>query len=152
MERIALFPGSFDPITIGHESLVLRSLGLFDKIVIGIGTNSSKRYLYSLEERMAYIRSTFAEEPKISVESYTGLTVDFCEKIGARFILRGLRTSSDFEFERAIAQMNRAMYRNIETIFLVSLPEHSAINSTIVRDIVSNGGDASAFVPKSIVL
>ena len=152
MEKIAVFPGSFDPITIGHESLVKRALPLFDKIIVSIGTNSSKSYYFSLEQRLNFIQETFAGEEKVEVMTFEGLTVDFCREIGAGFLLRGLRISSDFDFERNIALMNRAMDPNIETVFLVSEPEYSAINSTIVRDIIRNGGDASSFVPEAIDL
>ena len=152
MSRTALFPGSFDPITIGHVDIVNRALSVFDKIVIGIGVNSSKQPLFPLDKRKAWIGKVFEDESKISIEQYQGLTVDFCNKIGANFILRGLRTSADFEFEKGIAQMNRSMYPDIETVFILSSPEFSAINSTIVRDIIKNGGEASKFVPVGINL
>lgn len=152
MKRIALFPGSFDPITIGHESIIRRALPLFDEIIIAIGINSTKNYYLSLEKRKTLIQQVFAQEPRIKVLSYEGLTVTFCKKVSANYILRGLRTSADFEFERGIAQMNKAMVQDIETIFILSNPEHSAINSTIVRDILRNGGDVSAFIPKGIKL
>jgi pantetheine-phosphate adenylyltransferase len=152
MKRIAVFPGSFDPITKGHEDIVKRVVPLFDEIIVGIGVNSSKNYFFSLEKRMQFIEQTFAGEPKIKVQSYSGLTIDYCRSVGAQFILRGLRTSADFEFERGIAQMNKAMAPGIETIFILTAPELSAINSTIVRDILRNGGDASQFVPSSIQL
>lgn len=151
-KRIALFAGSFDPFTIGHESIARRALPLFDELVIAIGRNSNKTYMFSLEQRAEWIRKTFADEPKVRVEFFEGLTVNYCQKIGARFLLRGLRTSADFEFEKAIAQMNHALNNDIETIFILPLPEHSAINSTIIRDIVRNNGDASPFVPKAIDL
>jgi len=152
MNKTAIFPGSFDPITIGHLDLINRSLSVFDNIVIGIGVNSAKQSLYSLERRTDWIGKVFENEPKVSVETYEGLTVDFCNKIGAKFILRGLRTSADFEYERIIAQMNRSMYGEIETIFILSAPELSAVNSTIVREIIKNGGEASKFVPAGIDL
>ena len=150
MKRIAVFPGSFDPLTIGHESILLRSINLFDEIIIAIGVNSQKKNLYSLEQRISWIQDTFKNEKKIRVDSYQGMTIDFCIKNNANFILRGLRTSADFEFERGIAQMNHAMEKNIETVFIISNPEFSAINSTIVRDIIQNGGQAKQFVPKEI--
>lgn len=152
MKRIAVFPGSFDPITKGHEDIVKRSVPLFDQVVVAIGINSSKNYFFSLEKRMEFIRKTFENEPRIQVESYSGLTIEFCKSIGAQFILRGLRTSADFEFERGIAQMNKAMAAGIETVFMLTAPGLSAINSTIVRDILRYGGDAAQFVPDCIEL
>lgn len=143
----AVFPGSFDPFTIGHESLIKRALPLFDQITIAIGVNADKRYFFSLEKRIEWIKQLYKNESRIKVDSYHGLTIDYCKKNKTNFILRGLRTSADFEFERAIAQMNRAMNTEIETVFLVSEPEHCAISSTIIRDIIKNGGDASCFVP-----
>ena len=152
MEKIALFPGSFDPFTLGHESVVKRALPLFDKIIIAIGYNSEKDGFFALDERMSWIAKVFEGVKKIGIEKYQGLTVDFCRKVGARYILRGLRTSSDFEYERTIAQMNKVMYPEIETIFLLTLPEHTHINSTIVREIIRLGGDAHAFLPEKIKL
>jgi pantetheine-phosphate adenylyltransferase len=152
MNRIALFPGSFDPVTIGHVDIVNRSLSLFDNIVIGIGVNSSKKTLYTTEKRKEWLGKVFAGKEQVSVEQYTGLTVDFCREIGAKFILRGLRTSADFEFERSIAQMNRSMQEDIETVFVLSSPGLSAVNSSIVREIIKNGGEASKFVPAGIDL
>lgn len=145
--RRALFPGSFDPITIGHQSIVQRALPLFDEIIIGVGINSSKNYFFDLEERINRIQQAFENEKKVLVKTYTGLTVDFCEAIEANFILRGLRTSADFEFERTIALMNQKMKPQIETVFLLSLPEYSAVNSTVVRDIIRNNGNATGFLP-----
>jgi pantetheine-phosphate adenylyltransferase len=153
MQRIAVFPGSFDPITKGHESVVKRALPLFDSIIIAVGFNSDKKEsFFSLEKRIAWINQVFINEPKIEVKEFSGLTVDFCNKMNANFILRGLRTSADFEFERAIAQTNRFLNLNIETIFLLTTPEHTHINSTIVREIIKNNGDASIFVPDCIDL
>ncbi|PCJ80582.1 MAG: pantetheine-phosphate adenylyltransferase [Flavobacteriales bacterium] len=152
MIKTAVFPGSFDPITKGHESIVKRALPLFDEVVVAIGMNASKNHFFSLEKRKAWIEQVFASEPKVKVETYEGLTVDFCKTINANYILRGLRTSADFEFERTIAQMNYAMDNGIETVFIVSTPELSAINSTIVRDILRHGGDAIPFVPDGIEL
>ncbi len=149
MERIAVFPGSFDPFTIGHESIVKRALNLFDRIIIAIGVNTNKVDFFPLEKRLQWIKEVFEFEEKVSVCSYTGLTVDFCRKNNARFIIRGLRTSADFEYERSIAQVNRAMADDIETIFILTLPEHTAITSTLVRDILRHGGDASKFLPNS---
>lgn len=151
-KRIAIFPGSFDPITKGHENILRRALPLFDEVIVSIGKNSSKQNYFPLEQREKWIRDVFRDEPKVRVETYTGLTVEFCKKMNAGFILRGLRTSADFEFEKAIAQNNHVMVPEIETIFILPVPELSAINSTIVRDIIRNGGDASPFVPASINL
>ena len=150
--RKAVFPGSFDPITIGHSALVERAIPLFDEIVVAIGHNSAKKYMYSLEQRTAWIEAVFAHAPNVLVASYEGLTTDYCKSIGANFLLRGLRSAKDFDFEQPIAQMNRAIGDGLETVFLVTNPEHAAINSTIIRDIVRNGGDASAFVPKQVNL
>jgi len=146
----AIFPGSFDPITKGHEDIVQRAIPLFDEIVVAVGVNSTKNNLFSLEQRLDWIRETFANEPKVSFTTYQGLTVDFCKEQKANYILRGLRTSADFEFERGIAQMNKAMVSEVETVFIISSPELSAITSTIVRDIIKNGGNVSAFVPSAI--
>jgi pantetheine-phosphate adenylyltransferase len=150
MERIAIFPGSFDPFTIGHESIVKRALLLFDKVIIMIGYNSNKKSFFPLEKRMKWINQVFDDEVKVEVQSHEGLTVDFCKKVGAHYILRGLRTSADFEYERAIAQVNKKMHPEIETVFLLTRPEHTPINSSIVRDIILHGGDASMFLPKSL--
>lgn len=150
MSKIAIFPGSFDPITKGHESIVRRAIGLFDNIIIAIGVNTNKVSYFDLEKRRKWIEQIFASEPTVEVQTYSGLTVDFCQKVNARYILRGLRTSADFEFERTIAQMNKAMLNDLETVFILSTPELSAINSTIVRDILKYGGDVSQFIPKGI--
>lgn len=152
MKRIAVFPGSFDPITKGHENILLRSLPLFDNIIVAIGINSNKQSYYSLEQREKWIKQVFKNEPKVMIETYSGLTIDFCKKMNANYILRGLRTSSDFEFENLIAQNNKVMAPEIETIFVFPESAVSAISSTVVRDIVRNGGDASPFVPKAIKL
>ena len=149
-KRIAVFPGSFDPITKGHENIIQRGLPLFDEIVVGIGYNTNKNYFYSQEKREHFIKKVFENEPKVTVSRYSGLTVNFCKEIGARFILRGLRTSADYEFERAIAQMNHSMAPDIDTIFIVSEPSLSHISSTIVRDILLYQGDVSRFVPKAV--
>jgi pantetheine-phosphate adenylyltransferase len=152
MAKIALFPGSFDPITLGHYDVILRSLDLFDKIIIGVGHNSSKSYLFPLQDRIKFIEDSFYDIPQVQVKTYRGLTIDFCKEIGARFILRGLRTSADFEFEKSIAQMNHYMDGGIETVFILSSPQYAPVSSTIVRDIIRNGGDASAFVPEGVKL
>ncbi|MDD4143008.1 MAG: pantetheine-phosphate adenylyltransferase [Prolixibacteraceae bacterium] len=152
MDKSAIFPGSFDPFTIGHESIVRRALPMFDKIIIMVGFNANKKSFFSLEKRVKWINQVFQNEKKIEVRVHEGLTVDFCKEVGARYILRGLRTSSDFEYERAIAQVNKKMHPEIETIFLLTLPEHTPVNATIIRDIVFHGGDASMFLPKGLDL
>jgi len=153
MEKIAVFPGSFDPITKGHESVIRRSLPLFDKLYIAIGINSDKKDAYfPLEKRLNWIKKVFQSEPKIEVITYQGLTVDLCKNRGAKYILRGLRTSADFEYERAIAQTNRFLDNGIETVFMLTTPEFTPINSTIVREIYKYGGDVSRFIPKGIDL
>lgn len=149
-KRIAVFPGSFDPFTRGHESIVRRAMSLFDEIIIAIGANALKDGYFSLDNREKMIRDVFRHDHMISVAHYTGLTVDFAREVNARYLLRGIRTSADFEYERAIAQMNKAMYPDIDSIMLLTTPEHTPINSTIVRDILRNGGDASMFIPESI--
>ncbi len=148
--RIALFAGSFDPITVGHESIVRRATQMFDKIIVGVGCNSEKSSMLSYEKRVELIKRVFADEPQIEVMAYSGLTVDFCKKHNIKFLLRGLRTSADFEFERVIAHTNQLLDSNIETIYMLTLPEHSFISSSIVRDIAKHNGDISAFLPKSI--
>jgi len=150
--RICLFPGSFDPITLGHVNIINRALGLFDKLVIGIGSNSSKQAMFSLEQRQNWIAEVFKNEPKIEVAAYEGLTIDFCRKINAHYILRGIRFVSDFEYERAIADMNHSLAPEIESIFLTSAAAHSSISSTLVRDVIRNGGDAKQFLPKEVKL
>lgn len=150
MKKTAVFPGSFDPFTVGHEAVVRRALGIFDEIIIAVGVNVEKKSLFSLEKRKEMIARTFHDEPRVKVDHYSGLTVDYCRTKGINYLLRGLRTSADFEFERAIGQVNKSMNSEIETVFLLTAPEHSFINSTIVRDILKNGGDASGFVPSAI--
>lgn len=150
MKKIAVFPGSFDPFTVGHEAIVKRALSIFDEIIIAVGDNAEKKSFFPLKVRQDIITRTFAGEARVRVDHYSGLTVDFCRSRNARFLLRGLRTSADFEFERAIGQVNKAMAGEIETVFLLTAPEHSFINSTIVRDVIKNGGDASGFVPSAI--
>jgi len=149
MKRVAIFPGSFDPFTIGHENIVYRAVDLFDEIVIGVGYNSNKQDFYPVDVRVEWIKYLFSEEPKVSVEKYEGLTVDFANQCGAGFILRGIRTAADFEYERAIAQVNKAM-TGIESVFLLTTPEHTPVNSSIVRDIIKHKGDPSKFIPKKI--
>lgn len=150
MARVAVFPGSFDPITKGHEDIVNRALPLFDEIIVAVGVNATKKYTFSLEQRVQWIKETFAKSPKIRVETYEGLTVNFCAEQRATYIIRGLRNSADFQFEKGIAQMNRELADNIDTLFLVTTPELAAISSSIVRDIYKNGGDVRKFVPNAI--
>ena len=152
MEKTALFPGSFDPITLGHVSVIRRALPLFDKIIIAIGKNSDKKQMFPLKKRKAWIEEVFKDEPAIEVQTYTGLTVDFCKRVNARFILRGLRTSADFEFERSIGQINRRLYPDVDTVFILTEPEYTPISSSVVRDVYRHGGDISGMVPMDIVL
>ncbi|MCH7536005.1 MAG: pantetheine-phosphate adenylyltransferase [Bacteroidetes bacterium] len=151
-KKIAIFPGSFDPITVGHEAIIKRGIHLFDEIVVAVGSNTTKNYMYPLSVRTKWIEDIFYDQEQVNVKSYEGLTVNFCESIGAQFILRGLRTSADFEFERQIGQMNEALNKKIQTVFLLANQQHSAISSTIVREIIKSGGDASQFVPKQVNL
>ena len=152
MNRIALFPGSFDPITNGHYDIISRALPLFDKIIVAVGQNATKNYMFSLEQRMAWIMATFAGEPKIEVATYSGLTVDFAKKVGANFLLRGVRNPADFEFEKAVAQANRQMVPELHTVFLLTSARYAYISSSIVRDVARNGGDYSLFVPEQVRL
>ncbi len=150
MQRVAVFPGSFDPVTRGHESIIRRAVPLFDHIIVSIGENGEKKPLFSLECRLRWLEMIFKHEARIEIATYTGLTIDFCRSRNAAFILRGLRTSADFEFERGIGQMNKMMYPEIETVFLLSTPEYAAVSSSIVRDVIRHGGDAAQFVPEGI--
>jgi pantetheine-phosphate adenylyltransferase len=152
MTKTAIFPGSFSPFTIGHQSIVDRALPLFDKIIISIGINSEKNQYFSIEERLQWIKDVYANNAKIEVKFYEGLTVDFCKKENANYILRGLRDSHDFKFEKGIAQMNKDLNKEVETIFIITPPEISHISSSIIRDIIKNGGDVSKFIPKEIDL
>jgi len=147
--RKAIFPGSFDPITLGHQDIINRALPLFDEIVIAIGINADKKYMFSLEERKRFIEETFKNEPKISVITYEGLTIDLCQKINANFILRGLRNPADFEFEKAIAHTNRRLSK-IETVFLLTAAKTSYISSSIVRDVIRNHGEYELLVPEAV--
>ena len=149
MEKIAIFPGSFDPITLGHYDLIKRSIPLFDKIVVAIGVNAEKKYMFSLEERKRFIEESFADDPSISVVTYEGLTIDLCKKMKAKFILRGLRNPADFEFEKAIAHTNRRLSK-IETVFLLTAANTSYISSSIVRDVLRNGGEYQMLVPNAV--
>tara|TARA_B100000683_G_scaffold94300_1_gene93063 strand:+ start:8847 stop:9305 length:459 start_codon:yes stop_codon:yes gene_type:complete len=152
MNKTAIFPGSFSPFTLGHRSVVDRALPLFEKIIIAIGINSEKNEYFSIEEREQWINEIYKNNSKIEVQFYEGLTVDLCEKVGANYILRGLRDSHDFKYEKNIAQTNKKLNDRIETIFIITPPEISHISSTIVRDIIKNGGDVSQFLPKEVDL
>lgn len=152
MIKRAVFPGSFDPITRGHENIIRRAMPLFDEIIVAVGLNIEKKSYFRVEDRIRWIREVFADSPSIKVESYTGLTVDFCRQANATFILRGLRTSADFEFERTVGQVNKKLSPVIETIFLLTTPEYTSINSSIVRDVHKNGGDVSIFIPDAVKL
>ena len=147
--RKAIFPGSFDPITLGHEDIIRRGIPLFDEIVIAIGVNAEKKYMFSLEDRKRFIEETFKNEPKVSIVVYEGLTIDLCKRINANFILRGLRNPADFEFEKAIAHTNRRMSK-IETVFLLTAAKTSFISSSIVRDVIRNNGQYELLVPESV--
>ena len=151
MQRVAVLPGSFDPFTIGHQSILEKALPLFDIIYIGVGINSEKKSYFSLEQRLQWLNDIYKNESKIKVETYSGLTIDFCKKIGASYILRGLRNTIDFEYEKNIAQMNYNI-SEIETVFFITSPEYSTISSTSIRDILKHGGDVSKFLPKEIKL
>ncbi|WP_282629240.1 pantetheine-phosphate adenylyltransferase [Empedobacter sedimenti] len=151
MDRVAVFPGSFDPITLGHLDIIERAVPLFDKIIVAIGTNSSKNYMFSLEQRIKFIEDSVAKFENVSVMAYNGLTVDFCDEVNAQFILRGLRNPADFEFEKAIAHTNRAITNhNIETIFLLTSSGKAYISSSIVRDVMRNGGKYEILVPDTV--
>jgi pantetheine-phosphate adenylyltransferase len=150
MKKIAVFPGSFDPFTVGHENIVLRGLDLFDEIIIAIGVNSTKQSLLKVEARLAMIKLVFNSTPKVRADFFEGLTVDYCKKVHATHMLRGIRTAADFEYERAIAQINKKMLPSVESVFLLTTPEHTPVNSTIIRDIIRNGGDASQFLPAGV--
>ena len=150
MQRIALFPGTFDPITIGHQDIIDRSLPLFDKLVIGIGRNVNKEPMFTEEQRLAWIREIYKGNPKVEAVVYEGLTVRCCQRVGAQFILRGIRYVNDFEYEKAIADMNRSLDNNIETIFLTCLPQYTSVASTLVRDVLKNGGDVMQFLPEVV--
>lgn len=152
MKRICLFPGTFDPITLGHVDVIKRASGLFDQLIVAIGVNSSKQPMFSIEQRIAWIDEIFKDYPNISATSYEGLTIYFCKEIGAQYMMRGIRYISDFEYEKAIGDMNHLLAPEIETIFLTCAPEYSTISSTIVRDVIRNGGDVSKIVPKEIKL
>jgi pantetheine-phosphate adenylyltransferase len=145
--RLCLFPGTFDPVTLGHVDIINRAVPLFDKIIVGIGLNTSKAPMFSAEQRLQWVKEIYKDEERVEGAIYEGLTVDFCRRIDARFILRGIRYVSDFEYEKTIADANRTLDKSIETIFLTGEPKYTSVASTIVRDIIRNGGDASLFLP-----
>lgn len=151
-KKIALFPGSFDPITKGHKSIVERALPMFDKIVVAVGTNTAKNSVFPLEKRIEWIEKTFAQYDNVEVVTFNSLTVDFCREIGAKYILRGLRNSTDFQYERNIARINQELAEEIETIFLMTKPDDAAISSSLVREILSFGRDVSQFIPEEITI
>lgn len=151
MQRICLFPGTFDPVTLGHTDIIYRAKPLFDKIIIGVGKNSSKAPMFSADQRLKWFEEIFKDEEKIESAIYEGLTVNFCKKINANFILRGIRYVSDFEYEKTIADANRTLDASIETIFLTGEPKYTSVASTIVRDIIRNGGNASPFLPEVVI-
>jgi len=146
----AVFPGSFDPFTVGHYSIVNRALNVFDEIIVAIGVNDEKRAFFPIEKRVEWIKKIYADNPKVKVETFKSLTVDYAKKVNAKYLLRGLRTSADFEFERQIGQVNKSLYDDIESIYFLTMPEHTYISSTIVREIVKYKGDVSKFVPEII--
>ncbi len=150
LPKIAVFPGSFDPITKGHIDLVTRACSVFDKIIVAVGVNSQKKYLFSLEERLRWLELVFADNDQVKVGHFEGLTVNYCKEVDAHFLLRGLRNASDFDYEKTISQLNTIIGDNVETVFLISKPEYSHISSTIVREIIKGKGDVSAFVPSII--
>lgn len=152
MERIAIFPGSFDPITNGHVDIIQRALPLFDKIIISVGSNSEKKYFFNLEKRIQWIKKVFIKNPKIEVKSYNKLTVEFAKDSNARFLVRGLRNISDFEFEKTMAHTNSELNPSIESVFLLTKPKYSFITSTVVRDTIRNDGDYRKFIPKQVVI
>ncbi len=153
MPKIAVFPGSFDPITVGHVDLVRRALPLFDKIIVAVGVNSTKKYLYTLEQRLEWLRLVFEQyDGKVEVAHFQNLTAHYCQSIGARYLLRGLRNASDFDYEKTISQLNHIVGEGIETVFLISQPEFSHISSTIVREIIIGGADARPFLPPQVII
>ncbi len=150
MKRITVFPGSFDPVTLGHVSIVKRAIPMFDQIIISIGVNSEKKSMFTLEQRIIWIKKIFKAETKVSVDSYTGLTIDYCRNKNAHYILRGLRTAADFEFERGIGQINKKLADEIETVFLLTEAQFTPISSSIIRDVIRNGGDVSGMIPSEV--
>jgi len=150
--KICVFPGTFDPFTLGHQDIILRARPLFDKIIIGVGMNSSKQPMFSIEQRLEWINKVFETDESVIAESYTGLTIDFCKKQNATYILRGIRYVADFEYERSIADMNAMLNDDVETIFLTSSSKFASFSSTLVRDVYKHGGDVSPFVPEAVGL
>ena len=150
MQRIALFPGTFDPITIGHIDIIDRAIPLFDKLIIGIGRNANKVPMFSEDQRMGWINEIYNNNPNVEAVIYDGLTINCCKRVGANFILRGIRYVNDFEYEKAIADMNRSLDHNIETVFFTCLPQYTSVASTLVRDVIRNGGDATQFLPPAV--
>ena len=150
MSRICLFPGTFDPVTLGHVDIINRALPLFDKIVVGVGLNAAKAPMFSAEQRLNWIKEIYKDEERVEGAVYEGLTIDYCKTIGAQFILRGIRYVSDFEYEKTIADANRTLDKTIETIFLTGEPKYTSVASTIVRDIIRNGGNADPFLPEVV--
>ena len=148
--RICLFPGTFDPVTLGHTDIIDRALPLFDKLVIGIGKNANKLPMFPDQQRLEWLEQIYKDEPKVSAVIYEGLTIDCCRKEGAAFILRGIRYVNDFEYEKAIADMNRSLDESIETVFLTCLPQFTSVASTLVRDVIKHGGDVSRFLPEVV--
>ena len=149
-KKIAIFPGPFDPLTLGHVDVVNRALPLFDEVIIAIGSNSQKNSLYTLEQRSKWIEQVFAHEPKVKVDHYDGLTINYCVTKNAHFIIRGIRSAADFEYEKTIADANRTLDKTIETVFLTGEPKYTSVASTIVRDIIRNGGNATPFLPEVV--
>lgn len=149
--RRAVFPGSFDPITLGHENIILRALSMFDEIVLAVGVNTSKKTRFTLDQRLEMLNLVFQDVAQVRIESYQGLTVNFCDEIDASWMLRGVRNGGDFEYERTIAQMSKRLNSSLETVILFTDPEYAAISSSVVRDILSNGGDISEFVPQAVL-
>ena len=148
MQRIWLFPGTFDPVTLGHTDIINRAIPLFDKVVVGIGRNINKVPMFSEEQRLQWVKEIYKDQPKVDAVLYDGLTVSCCKLVGAKFILRGIRYVNDFEYEKAIADMNRSLDKEIETVFLTCLPQFTSVASTLVRDVIKNGGDVSQFLPQ----
>ena len=148
--KIAIFPGSFDPITAGHVDIVKRAVPLFDQIIVAIGVNNQKKYLFPFDQRMEWLKSVFINQPTVKVDSYEGLTAHYCSKVGAKYMIRGLRNASDFDYEKTISQLNNIVGQGLETVFLISHPKYSHISSTIVREIIKGKGDASPFLPEEI--
>ena len=150
MKKVAVFPGSFDPITRGHENVIRRAIPLFDEIIVAIGENSQKKDYFSQQDRVKWIEKVFEDEPIISVKTYKGLTIDFCKSVDSKFLLRGLRTSADFEFERGIGQINRKLSDNIETVFFLTEAKYTPLSSSIVRDVIRNGGSVEGMIPHEV--